>query len=65
TILSERGYPSDYIEAALNHSKGGIKQIYQRSKFIEQRKEMLQKWADILDSLITPELLPYDKTFII
>lgn len=65
TVLGELGYPSDYIEVALNHSKVGMKQIYQRSKYLEQRKEMLQKWADILDSLIKPELHPYDKHFII
>ena len=65
TLLSESGYPSDYIEVALNHSKGGMKQVYQRSQFIEQRKKMLQDWADRLDALIKPELLPYDKEFII
>ncbi len=61
THLGELGYPSDYIEVALNHTKGGIKQVYQRSQFIEQRKEMLQKWANKLDSLISQELLPYGK----
>lgn len=65
TLLSEMSYPRDYIEVALNHSKGGMKQVYQRSQFIEQRKEMLQNWADTLDKLINLELLPYDKQFII
>jgi len=65
THLGELGYPSDYIEVALNHSKGGIKQVYQRSQFIEQRKEMLQRWADVLDSVINPELLPYSREFYI
>src|SRR6185437_14131448 len=48
TLLGELGYPSDYIEVALNHSKLGMKQVYQRSKYLEQRKEMLQNWANIL-----------------
>ncbi|WP_158649420.1 tyrosine-type recombinase/integrase [Aquella oligotrophica] len=63
THLGELGYPSDYIEVALNHSKGGIKQVYQRSQFIEQRKEMLQRWADILDSLIDQEILYHFNMF--
>ena len=71
TLLGEMGYPSDYIEVALNHAKGGVKEIYQRSKFLDQRKDMLQVWADKLDNLIIESddgddrLLPYGKTFII
>lgn len=66
THLGELGYPSDYIEVALNHTKSGMKQVYQRSQYLEQRKEMLQKWADRLDTLIGDAgLLPYDKKFII
>jgi integrase len=65
THLSEMGNPSDYIEVALNHKKPGIKQVYQRSTFIKQRKEMIQEWADKLDSLIKPDLLPYNKDFYI
>ena len=65
TLLSEMSYPSDYIEMALNHSKGGMKEVYQRSKFLTQRKEMLQTWANTLDELIAPDLLPYDQSFIL
>jgi integrase len=66
THLGEMGYPSDYIEMALNHTKSGIKQVYQRSQYMEQRKEMLQKWADRLDTLVGDvELLPYGKKFVI
>lgn len=61
TRLGEMDYPSDYIEIALNHRRAGIKEVYHRSQFISQRKEMLQHWADKLDSLIGEELLPYDK----
>ena len=65
THLGEMGYPSDYIEVALNHTKGGIKKVYQRSQYIDQRREMLQKWADKLDELIGADLLPYGKKFVI
>ncbi len=66
TYLGEMGYPSDYIEVALNHTKGGIKQVYQRSQYLDQRKDMLQAWADELDKLVGDSgLLPYGKKFVI
>jgi integrase len=66
TLLGEMGYPSDYIEVALNHTKGGIKQVYQRSQYLDKRKEMMQDWANKLDSLIgDSSLLPYGKNFVI
>ena len=57
TLLGERGNPSDYIEVALNHSKGALKETYQRSSFLEQRKQMLQEWANWLDSLLEDNYL--------
>jgi integrase len=65
TNLGEMGYPSDYIEVALNHTKGGIKQVYHRSQYLDQRREMLQQWADKIDRLIGADLLPYGKKFVI
>lgn len=65
THLGEMEYPSDYIEMALNHTKAGIKKVYQRSQYLTQRKEMLQHWANVIDGLIGEELLPYGKKFLI
>lgn len=59
TRLGEMDYPSDYIEIALNHKRAGIKEVYHRSQFIPQRKEMLQHWADVIDGLVGEKLLPY------
>lgn len=60
-------YPSDYIEEAMNHAKPTIVKTYQIGGcYFNERKKMLQEWADKLDSLIgDEELLPYDKKFII
>ena len=65
TILADKGYSFDWIEVALNHRKGGIKDTYNLSQIIKQREGMMQELADIIDSLIEPELKPYDKIFII
>lgn len=55
-------YPSDYIEMALNHTKEGMKKVYQRGGYLRQRKDMLQHWANVIDGLIgEEELLPYDR----
>jgi integrase len=51
TRLSEMGYQPDWIEKALNHKLRGVRGIYNRAEYAAQRREMLQAWADTLDSL--------------
>jgi len=53
TLLHERlGFAPEVIEHQLAHQVPYILgQAYNRTKFYEQRKEMMQKWADYLDEL--------------
>lgn len=53
TILHERlGYQPEIIEAQLAHkTPGPLGAAYARAKFLEQRKEMMQAWADYLDQI--------------
>src|SRR5690554_8169304 len=53
TILAERlGYPPEYIEQQLAHAvRDSNGRAYNRTQFLEQRREMLQRWADYLDEL--------------
>lgn len=53
TMLHERlGYSPDVIEAQLAHSvRDSLGRAYNRTEFVEQRREMLQAWADYLDQL--------------
>jgi integrase len=53
TILHEQGWNTDVIEKALNHTMQGIRGIYNRAEYLDQRREMLQAWADYLDALKT------------
>lgn len=53
TRLHEAGFSSDVIEKALNHSIGGIRGVYNRAQYAEQRRQMLQFWADYLDDRAT------------
>jgi integrase len=51
TLLHEKGYPSDVIEKALNHTIGGVRGVYNRAEYSDQRKKMLQFWADYIEGL--------------
>lgn len=51
TILHEQGWNTDVIEKALNHTMPGVRGIYNRAEYLDQRREMLQAWADYLDAL--------------
>ena len=57
TLLNENGakngWSEDVVEKALCHEKSGIKGVYNRAEYAESRKEMLQWWADYVDSIIT------------
>jgi len=55
TRLSEMGYNADWIEKALNHKLRGVRGIYNRAEYGLQRREMLQAWADTLDTIQTIE----------
>jgi integrase len=52
THLHEAGFNSDWIEKALAHETKGIRGVYNRAQYLEQRREMLQWWADFVDSQI-------------
>ncbi len=51
TILHEQGFNTDVIEKALNHTMRGVRGVYNKAQYADQRREMLQHWADYLDGL--------------
>ena len=54
TIIAERvpGIPADVVEAQLAHGKSGpLGSAYDRAEYMEQRRNMMQTWADYLDQL--------------
>ena len=58
TILDEiLNFPVDWIEHQLAHSvKDANGRAYNRTKHLEQRRGMMQKWADYLDELKNGEI---------
>lgn len=52
TLLNEKGYRSDIIEAQLAHKeKDAIRAAYNHAEYLEERRKMMQEWADYLDCL--------------
>lgn len=51
TILNEHGFDSQHVEAQLSHVKEGVRGVYDKSTYLEQRKVMMQWYADYLDKL--------------
>ena len=50
TILNERRFSSDVIEAALAHQdENAIRRAYNRATYWPERVKLLQDWADLLD----------------
>lgn len=52
THLHEAGFNTDYVEKALAHEQGGVRGVYNRAEYLEQRREMLQWWANFVDTQI-------------
>lgn len=52
TMLNELGLDPDVIEAALAHVDGNaVRRAYNRATYWDQRVELMQRWADHIDSL--------------
>jgi integrase len=50
TILNERGFNPDVIEAALAHQdENEIRRAYNRATYWPERVKLMQTWADLLD----------------
>ncbi|HCJ5617390.1 TPA: tyrosine-type recombinase/integrase [Escherichia coli] len=52
TALNEEGFNSDVIEAALAHSdKNEVRRAYNRSTYLEHRKELMDWWGNHVSSM--------------
>ena len=51
TILHEQDWPHEHIELQLAHqSRGAVSAAYNHAQYLPQREEMMQAWADYLDT---------------
>lgn len=52
TMLHEAGFQSDWIEKCLAHEQRGVRAVYNKAEYAEQRRQMMQAWADMVDRFI-------------
>lgn len=52
TLLHEAGYNSDWIEKCLAHEQKGVRAVYNKAEYREQRTAMLQDWANMIDGWV-------------
>lgn len=52
TCLNEQGFAPDVIELQLAHAeRNKVRAAYNRAQRLPERRKMMQRWADYLDSL--------------
>ncbi|OTP69453.1 Integrase [Caballeronia sordidicola] len=52
THLHDMGHSSDAIEKCLAHSIRGMRGVYNRAEYADERRKILQVWADFVDAQI-------------
>jgi integrase len=50
TVLNEAQFNRDWIEMQLAHADNSVRGVYNAAEWLSGRREMLQWWADLLDS---------------
>jgi integrase len=52
TLLNEMGYRSDVIERQLAHAeRNKVRASYNQAQYLDDRRAMMQEWADLIDEL--------------
>lgn len=51
TVLRENGFAREHVEMQLAHVEQGVAGVYNKAIYLEQRRHMMQWYADLLDSL--------------
>ncbi|OEM21087.1 tyrosine-type recombinase/integrase [Escherichia coli] len=61
TALNESGrYSPDWIEIQLAHVPKGVRGVYNQAAYLKQRRQMLQDYADAIDSILAGDGNPLE-----
>ena len=55
SLLSRAGVPSDIAELCLGHVLPGIRQVYDRHKYIEEKRIAFEKLSALIASIVDPQ----------
>lgn len=63
TLLNEQGWSPDAIERQLAHApRDAVRAAYNRAQYLDERRRMMQAWADYLDALKAgAQVIPFRK----
>ncbi|OAI20798.1 integrase [Methylomonas koyamae] len=64
TLLNEQGWSPDAIERQLAHApRDQVRAAYNRAQYLDERRRMMQAWADYLDGLKRgADVIPFKRT---
>src|SRR4029453_8715821 len=60
TALNEMGFRPDVIERQLAHQEqNAVRAAYNRAEYLNERRAMMKRWADHLDTITAENLVPF------
>ena len=61
TLLNNRGFDERHIESALAHVKDGVAGVYNKAQYLQDRKQMMQWYADHLEEIADQSIIQFKK----
>lgn len=61
TLLNNKGFDERHIEAALAHVKDGVVGVYNKAQYLNDRKHLMQWYADHLEQLADDKVIQFKK----
>ena len=62
TLLNNRGFDERHIESALAHVKDGVAGVYNKAQYLQDRKQMMQWYANYLEEIADQSIIKFKKT---
>lgn len=61
TLLNNRGFDERHIESALAHVKDGVAGVYNKAQYLQDRKQMMQWYANHLEKIADQSVIQFKK----
>ncbi|MDY6483331.1 tyrosine-type recombinase/integrase [Acinetobacter faecalis] len=61
TLLNNRGFDERHIESALAHVKDGVAGVYNKAQYLQDRKQMMQWYANHLEEIADQSIIQFKK----
>lgn len=61
TLLNNKGFDERHVESALAHVKDGVAGVYNKAQYLDDRKMLMQWYADYLEELTDDSVIQFKK----